>query len=125
MREARLDYFFDAVILSRDVGFRKPHPAIFWAAMARLDATPAESVFIGDRLAEDVLGAMDVGMKAIWIVDPQVIKKQSPIESPLVSLAKVNDFSEVMELIDEIDSSGSVAPRERRVEEQFSAQFLP
>jgi putative hydrolase of the HAD superfamily len=59
----------DAIVLSSDVGKRKPHPAMFERALAELDAGPDEALFVGDRLDADVLGASRVGMRtvqALW-----------------------------------------------------------
>jgi putative hydrolase of the HAD superfamily len=59
----------DAVVLSSELGYRKPHPQIFEAALARLGVAPERALFVGDRLYEDVLGASRAGMttvQALW-----------------------------------------------------------
>ncbi len=59
----------DAIVLSSEVGKRKPHPAIFERALAELGVDASEAVHVGDRLEADVLGASRVGMKtvqALW-----------------------------------------------------------
>lgn len=48
LRHCGLDGFFDMVVTSDDVTEHKPHPAPVLAALARLEAGPAETVFIGD-----------------------------------------------------------------------------
>jgi putative hydrolase of the HAD superfamily len=58
--------FFDHVLFSADVGVRKPHPQIFQAALEALNVAPHEAVFVGDRVPEDVEGAMRVGMRGVW-----------------------------------------------------------
>jgi putative hydrolase of the HAD superfamily len=55
----------DATVFSSEVGVRKPDPRIFREAMSRLSAEPAETLFVGDRLYDDVSGAQAVGMRAI------------------------------------------------------------
>jgi putative hydrolase of the HAD superfamily len=57
---------FDFVMASNDYGFRKPHPAIFRAAAARLGLDPRHVWFLGDSLVFDVAGARAVGMPAVW-----------------------------------------------------------
>ena len=53
-------------IYSCEVGWEKPAPQIFHAALDCLGLQPEETAFVGDFLRYDVAGAHDVGMKAIW-----------------------------------------------------------
>ena len=54
-----------ASVFSSEVGVRKPDPRIFREALARLGAEPADTVFVGDRVVDDVGGAHAVGMRTI------------------------------------------------------------
>jgi len=59
----------DVAVFSSAVGVRKPHPAIFEHALERLAVAPDRTVFVGDRLYEDVRGAAELGMttvQALW-----------------------------------------------------------
>jgi putative hydrolase of the HAD superfamily len=59
----------DFSVFSSEVGLRKPHPAIFERALEALGVEPERSLFVGDRLYEDVRGAAEVGMttvQALW-----------------------------------------------------------
>jgi putative hydrolase of the HAD superfamily len=59
----------DFAVFSSEVGKRKPHPEIFERALTALDAAADESLFVGDRLFEDVRGAGELGMttvQALW-----------------------------------------------------------
>jgi HAD superfamily hydrolase (TIGR01509 family) len=63
--EERLDFS----VFSSEVGTRKPHPAIFERALDALGVEAERSLFVGDRLYEDVRGAAEVGMttvQALW-----------------------------------------------------------
>lgn len=55
----------DVAVFSSEVGKRKPHPAIFEAALGRLDVDPSRALFVGDRRYEDVRGSKEVGMTAV------------------------------------------------------------
>jgi len=65
LAECGLDKMVDFRILSSELGWRKPHPAIYAAALARAGAEAANTVFVGDRSIEDVAGSKRLGMKAI------------------------------------------------------------
>jgi putative hydrolase of the HAD superfamily len=58
----------DAILLSSEVGKRKPHPAIFEAALAALGVGSHEAIHVGDRLEADVVGAARVGIKTVQAV---------------------------------------------------------
>ena len=47
------------------VGYEKPHPAIFEAALRGMDASPEQSLYVGDVYSVDYLGATGAGMQAI------------------------------------------------------------
>ncbi len=56
--------FFDAIVLSGEVGRRKPDPEIFLLAAERVGAPPASCVFVDD-LRSNCAGAEAVGMTAV------------------------------------------------------------
>jgi len=56
-----------AVIISGDVGVRKPSPEIYLLACGRLGVKPEETAFVGDRLKDDAQGALAAGLHAIWL----------------------------------------------------------
>jgi putative hydrolase of the HAD superfamily len=58
------DGMFDDVVISGEVGLRKPEPEIFLLAARRLDLKPEQCVFIDD-LELNVDGARAVGMTAL------------------------------------------------------------
>jgi putative hydrolase of the HAD superfamily len=58
---------FDAVVLSVDVGWRKPHPAMYAAALDALGITAAEAVFVGDSREADFTGPTAAGIRSYLI----------------------------------------------------------
>jgi len=58
------DGMFDDIVISGEVGLRKPEPEIFLLAAGRLNLRPAECVFVDD-LQVNVDGARAVGMTGI------------------------------------------------------------
>ena len=60
-----LEYLPDCRISAADVGWLKPHPRIFRAALERLGVEARETVFVGDNPVADVAGAQNVGMRGV------------------------------------------------------------
>jgi len=58
----------DAAVFSGEVGWRKPSPRLFEAALSALGTSAAGTVFVGDRVREDIRGAADAGMRTVLIV---------------------------------------------------------
>lgn len=58
---------FAAIVVSDEVGWRKPRPDIFHEALRRTGVEPHGTLFVGDRIDIDVAGAHAVGMDAAWI----------------------------------------------------------
>ena len=56
---------FSSVTDSGNVGHEKPHPAIFTAALERMKADPAQSLYVGDVYSVDYVGARNMGMDAV------------------------------------------------------------
>jgi putative hydrolase of the HAD superfamily len=50
---------------------RKPRPEIFTHTLAALGVDPSEALHIGDTPAADVVGARDVGMRAVHFCHAQ------------------------------------------------------
>jgi putative hydrolase of the HAD superfamily len=58
---------FETIVISDEVGWRKPKPVIFETALRRMGLRPEEALFVGDRADIDVIGARAVGMPTVWI----------------------------------------------------------
>lgn len=65
LRHHGLFDYFDATVYSSELGVRKPSRAIYEEALRLVEVEPAEAVFIGDRLREDVRGPRQVGIDAL------------------------------------------------------------
>ncbi len=60
-----LHYFPECRVSAADVGYLKPHPAIFEHALKKTGTTPEQTVFVGDDPEADIIGAQRMGMKAV------------------------------------------------------------
>jgi len=61
-----LNRFFDCVILSYEVGVRKPDRRIYLEALRRLELEPKECIFVADEIS-DLEGAREVGLKTLLV----------------------------------------------------------
>lgn len=62
-----LAWAVDALVISSEVGFRKPHPSFFEAVCLRLGLPASEILCVGDDLENDVRGAMRAGLSALLL----------------------------------------------------------
>lgn len=66
LRELGLDVGWDVVAVSVEVGYLKPHPALFEHALRALAVSPGQALMVGNSLVEDVAGAQALGIAAAW-----------------------------------------------------------
>ena len=71
LKEFGIDRYFAGIVESAVEGVRKPNPDIFRIAVNRLGVLPADTVMIGDSLSKDILPAMEVGCKSVWLKGEQ------------------------------------------------------
>ncbi len=58
---------FDKVVESAVVGVRKPDPRIFAMGVEALGLNPEEVVVVGDSVGKDLLPALTLGCRAVWV----------------------------------------------------------
>ena len=68
LKRLGLENYFEFVLVSEEVGWRKPHPRIFNRLLHLMDVEAGEILFVGDDLRCDIFGAKKAGMKTAWIV---------------------------------------------------------
>lgn len=60
---------FEAVVVSEDTGYQKPHPGIFDYAFDKLGLRPEDKsrvLIVGDSLTSDMKGGLDYGIDTCW-----------------------------------------------------------
>ena len=67
IRGLGIETYFDEIISSGLVGFNKPQPEIFQITAERLGVQPTQCLYIGDHPINDVQGATEAGMHALWM----------------------------------------------------------
>lgn len=59
--------YFDTILVSEEVGIKKPDRRIFEQALESLMITPEEGVYIGDHPKNDMGGADRAGLHTVWV----------------------------------------------------------
>lgn len=113
MREQELERLgldpalFDSRISSADVGYLKPHPAIFERVLADLGVKPAEAVFVGDNPESDIAGAQSTGMQTVLRVNDN---RPPLISGLIVPDAAVNRLTELPAVLDRLHPGWRTVP---------------
>ena len=87
--------FFDVVVISGDVGWRKPSPKIFERALSALQVAPSEAVFVGDAPYHDIQGAKMMGMKTV-LVKKGSVEEDVNKENPDKIIRKIEEVPEAL-----------------------------
>lgn len=67
LRESGISDWFDPLIISDALGYRKPGRAAFSRAIGLIGEAPQDILFVGDSLEDDVQGARQAGIDVAWI----------------------------------------------------------
>jgi HAD superfamily hydrolase (TIGR01662 family) len=79
MEKEGITRYFDAVVLSSKVAYRKPDPEIYWEAARRIGVEPARCAYVGDNPVRDVEGTRAAGFgMMIILLEPATLAKEPP-----------------------------------------------
>lgn len=67
LRRCGLAELLDPIVISEELGVRKPHPEIFLHAVAALAMPRDDVLFVGDTPVDDVQGARGAGLDVAWV----------------------------------------------------------
>jgi FMN phosphatase YigB (HAD superfamily) len=84
----------DFMVVSEEVGFKKPSAEIFAAALQRADAVPSEAVYVGDSWVSDILPAHRYGIRTIWL-NRYGLKCPNPEITTEIQSYTENDFQKL------------------------------
>ena len=86
-----LDSYFEFSLAAGEVQSYKPEPAIFEAALKRIDSAAQETVYVGDNYFADVVGARNAGLRPV-LYDPQGV-------FPEADSATIKSFDELKSIL--------------------------
>ena len=96
LKKIGINQYFDFEIKASEVGYMKPKPEIFIAALRAANCKPEEIIHIGDSFDKDIMGAKSVNMNYIWINHNDII------ENNVNEKYTVNNFSKVEKILNNI-----------------------
>ena len=110
VRELGLEKFFTTVVVSGDVGIKKPDPGIFHLALQKTGLKPEEVVYVGDT-EEDITGSLAAGLVPILIqrdrsetvfrtIDFRTDYSSTHLQLDMKGLAGIRTITSLPELID-------------------------
>lgn len=67
IRAAELDQLLDYVVISAEIGMRKPAREVFQKALEHFKIEPSNAIMVGDLLEADIQGARNTGMQSVWL----------------------------------------------------------
>jgi HAD superfamily hydrolase (TIGR01549 family) len=83
----------DVLIASEDVGVSKPDRGIFDIALTRIGVSAGNAVMVGDAWVNDIAGAVNAGIRAIWFNPDRKPAPEDPAGVPEIhALAPAADL---------------------------------
>ncbi len=89
-----IGHYFDAIIVSDEIGFAKPNPAFFNYTFQQIDQPPKNEVLvIGDSLNSDIKGGQNFGLDTCWY-NPNNLETPTSIQAThtIQSLSQLLDL---------------------------------
>ncbi|TDM32809.1 HAD-IIIA family hydrolase [Macrococcoides canis] len=65
IKSLNIEHYLDVIVVSDEVGFKKPQPEIFLFALDKLNADISNTLFVGDHIVNDIKGANNIGIKTL------------------------------------------------------------
>ena len=81
MRMTGIDGYFYPIVVSGDLGYRKPDPRIFALALRRMQLHPEETIFVGNDMYRDIYGARQAGMRTVFFATGQGQQSMDGVEA--------------------------------------------
>ena len=67
LRNTGIAALVEACVVSEEFGARKPDPAIFRHALELIGAEAESTLFVGDNVEHDIIGAFHMNMRTAWM----------------------------------------------------------
>lgn len=97
---------FEVVLISGEVGYRKPHASVFRLLVEKLGVAPEQLLYIGDDPEPDIDGACSAGLQPVWTtyvrdrhlpLAPGIVTEQ--LEGPQCAAPRISSWAELLRLL--------------------------
>jgi putative hydrolase of the HAD superfamily len=102
-----LTSFFDVVLISGELGYRKPHPLVFHRLIECFDVKGRQILYVGDDPEPDILGAERAGIQPVWftyVLDHNIAPapgiRSSNVQDPDSEVPRISTWQEFLVLLD-------------------------
>jgi len=85
LRRLDMEKYFDPIIISSEIGHRKPEREAFDIALNEAGAAPSRALYIGDKFAVDIKGANRAGMNTVLVDRGNVFPDEPCVRIPDLS----------------------------------------
>lgn len=94
-----LHHFFDEIITSEEAGAEKPDERIFQQALDRMGCKAENSIMIGNKFSEDILGAINIGMDAILVNSKLTGEEELFLKKRNIKLEVLPNLQDIKEIL--------------------------
>ena len=97
---ARLRPWLDPIVISANIGVRKPNPRIFKVVLDDWQLSPDQVVMVGDMLGADILGAHNAGLRGVWATMQTEREANAAHTHTIVPDATIANLSELPDVLE-------------------------
>ena len=108
LKRTGLNHYFKTILISGELGYRKPHPHVFQRLIEQLGAGKDYILYIGDDPEPDIHGAKRAGLQPVWMtyvrdnevssVMPGIL--QTDGERPNSDIPRISSWQDLFSLLD-------------------------
>ncbi len=108
IRQMGLEPFFESILISGELGYRKPHPMVFRELIERLQVKNYQTLYIGDDPDPDITGALGAGLLPVWTTyvrdqglqpSPGILARGEGLPAP--NIMRISSWEELHSLLGE------------------------
>ena len=100
--------FFCIILISGELGYRKPHPSVFLKLIEQFGVETEQILYVGDDPEPDIKGARAVGLQPVWttyVMDHQIPYARGILtgvpEPPDPPVPRISTWQDLLSLLNE------------------------